>query len=137
MTGADESLGAAVVAALLAEGVPEIRATVAVRTAANALVERGVRTAALDVATADAERLGAVVDGAHTVIHVAGECPARTLLQVLEAVEETTVRRVVVPAAPSQFGASTTATSAEVLVVDAGLPRDALVAALLAADRRA
>ena len=134
VTGADESLGAAVVAALLAEDVPEIRATVAVRAAAPALVERGVRTAALDVATADAERLGAVVDGAHTVIHVAGEHPARTLAQVLEAVEATSVRRVVVPAVPPE--PSTAAASVEVVVVDAGLSREALVAALLAADRR-
>jgi hypothetical protein len=83
-------------------------------------------------------RLGAVLEGAHTVVHL--DRPAETADLLVDAADGTSVRRVVAVAAdvlepPPAYGAL------EVVVVPAdpaGEPADpAAVAAVLAADARA
>ena len=98
VTGADQPLGRAVVAALLAAGAAEVRATVRDRSTVRALMERGVRTAVTDLV--DPLRFGAVIEGAHTVIHLDGVEPVRSWDLLLDAAEGTGVRRLVTVCAP-------------------------------------
>ncbi len=126
VTGAQTALGLRLVDAFLAAGVPELRATTTSRAVARTLVDRGVRVAALDLATADVERAAAVLAGAHTVVHVDGD---ETLTALLEALEDGDVRRVVVVGRPDPLPPG-------VVVVDPDQPAEAVVAAVLAADRR-
>jgi nucleoside-diphosphate-sugar epimerase len=147
VTGADQPLGRAVVAALLAAGAAEVRATVRDRSAARSLVERGVRTAVSDLV--DPLRLGAVIEGAHTVIHLDGAEPVAGWDLLLDAADGTGVRRLVTVCGP---GADLPPASEEYQVVvvrtafpaagsgpdsgpDSGPPA-ALVRALVEADRR-
>jgi uncharacterized protein YbjT (DUF2867 family) len=129
VTGADEPLGAAVVEALLAAGAPEVRATVSTRAAVRPLVERGVRTAVSDLV--DPERLGAVLAGAHTVVHLAGPVPLATLGLVLDAAQDSGLRRLVtVGAGPP--AALVVPDGLELVLLDGS----DLVAAAVQADRR-
>jgi len=132
VTGADSVLGTAVVTALLAEYV-EVRATVTDRSAVRALVDRGVRTAVSDLL--DAERLGAICEGAHTVIHLYGPHPVETLDLVLDAVPDTGVRRVVTVGPPDAPAGQPGGVA--LVVVPVTVPQEALVTALVDADRRA
>lgn len=138
VTGADGALGAAVVHALLVASEQaaeplELRATVRDRAAAGPLLAAGVRTAVSDLV--DPTRFGAVLDGAHTVVHL--DDPALTWDLLLEAAEDTGLRRIVTvldPAAPEPV-----ATGYELVVLRhpaAAPPDPALVAAVLEADRR-
>jgi hypothetical protein len=77
----------------------------------------------------DAERLGAVIEGAHTVIHLAGR---RRVADLLAAAEDSGLRRIV----------STVPVDAPYEVVVVPVPRfrrdlRAIAAALVEADRRA
>ncbi|HVF20002.1 MAG TPA: NAD(P)H-binding protein [Mycobacteriales bacterium] len=69
VTGADTALGELVIDALCGQGL-DLRATVEDRTLVADLVARGVKTAVSDLV--DAERFGAVLEDAHTVIHLRG-----------------------------------------------------------------
>jgi nucleoside-diphosphate-sugar epimerase len=89
VTAAESPLGRLVVARLVADGA-EVRAVVERETA-----DLGVPTAL--TAWDDAERLGAVLEGAHTVIHLAA---SKRLPDLLAAAEGSGVRRVVVVGAP-------------------------------------
>jgi uncharacterized protein YbjT (DUF2867 family) len=142
VTGADRPLGSAVVDALLAAGAVEVRATVRDRSVVAGLVARGVRTAVSDLV--DPLRFGAVLEGAHTVIHVddgaPGAEPAQLWDLLLDAAEGTGVRRLVTvcrpglappPAGPYHLVA-VRATPGE----DGYRPVPALVEALVEADRR-
>lgn len=71
VTGADLPRGRAVVEALLAAGVPEVRALVGSREAQRDLVARGVRTSRVGVD--DPAGLAAVLLGAHTLVHLDGD----------------------------------------------------------------
>jgi nucleoside-diphosphate-sugar epimerase len=120
VTAAETPLGRRVVARLLAERA-EVRAV------AGKPVDLGVPTA-VD-AWSDAERLGAVLEGAHTVIHLAGR---RRVADLLAAAEDSGLVRIV----------STVPVEAPYDVVVVPVPRfrrdlDALAAALVAADARA
>jgi uncharacterized protein YbjT (DUF2867 family) len=84
VTAAETRLGRLVVARLKAEGA-EVRAVVDKRAD-----DLGVPTSKAD--WGDAERLGAVMEGAHTVIHLAGR---KRVPALLEAVEDTSVFRIV------------------------------------------
>lgn len=95
VTGGDEPLGAAVLAAL--QGTGELRAVVSTRSAQRALVQVGVRAAL--VGLDDVDTLAAVMTGAHTVVHAAGPEPADTLPAVREAAGRVRVVRVVVVSA--------------------------------------
>ena len=134
VTGADAPLGRAVALALAAAGV-EVRATVRARQAVADLVARGVRTAVSDLD--DPLRLGAVLEGAHTVIHLDGSHPLATWDLVVDAAEDTSVRRLVTVAPPGT--AAPVAPPYEVVLVRTVslAPRPDLVAALLDADARA
>lgn len=100
VTGADEPFGRAAVEALLrAEPGVDVRATVRVRAAAWELIDLGVKTAVSDLV--DPERLGAVLEDAHTLIHLAGADPAATLDLVLDAAAGTSVRRIGTLAPPA------------------------------------
>lgn len=123
VTGGDAPMGRAVLAALRAEGVPDLRATVATRAAQRELVAAGVRTALVDWSAVDLERLGGVLTGAHTVVHLA----AAPLAVVEAAAEGTGVQRVVLVA-----DGPAPASVLDVVVVP---PGDAAVAGVLAADR--
>lgn len=93
VTGADEPLGALVVDRLVGPGL-DLRATVSTRAAVAALVARGVKTAVSDLR--DTERFGAVLEGAHTVIHLLGLLAAvETLSDVVAALPDSGVERVV------------------------------------------
>lgn len=139
VTGAERPLGAAIVAALLAAGVPDLRAVVADRAAALAGATRGVRVSVTDLD--DVERLAAACTGAHTVVHLALR-PAQTLPLLLDAVEDTGVARlVVVTTAPDAqvAGRLLRATAYDVVVVVApslDVVDPGVVDAVLAADRR-
>lgn len=85
VTGAESPLGRLVVARLRADGA-EVRAVVGSETD-----DLGVPTA--NAAWNDAERLGAVLEGAHTVVHLAGE---RRVPDLLRAAVDSGLRRVVV-----------------------------------------
>lgn len=95
VTGADEPVGRGVVLALAGRGY-DVRATVRRASAVPELVARGVRTATWDEGH-DVERLGAVVEAAHTVIHLRGGARDTlfSLPDVLAAVEDSGVRRIV------------------------------------------
>jgi uncharacterized protein YbjT (DUF2867 family) len=140
VTGAGSVLGRAVLTALRAAGVPEIRATVPERVAAAGPRALGVPTAVSDLS--DPLTTGAVLEGAHTVIHL--HDPATTYGWLREAAQGTGLRRVVIvlPAGvqPPAPGAGSGAASDEwelvVLTGDVRHADPALVTAILAADRR-
>lgn len=97
VTGADEPVGALVVDRLVGQGL-DLRATVSSREAVAPLVARGVKTAVSDLQ--DTERFGAVLEGAHTVVHVRGLLSAvDSLPDVVSALPESGVARVVTVAA--------------------------------------
>lgn len=120
VTAAETPLGRRVVARLLAEGA-EVRA----------LVESPADDLGVPTALArwdDAERVGAVLEGAHTVVHLAG---AKRVRDLLDAAEDSGLVRIV----------STVPVEAPYEVVVVPVPRwrrdlDALADALVAADRR-
>jgi nucleoside-diphosphate-sugar epimerase len=120
VTAAETPLGRRVVERLKADGA-EVRAVVDEPTS-----DLGVPTA---LATwDDAERLGAVIEGAHTVIHLAG---AKRVQDLLDAAEDSGLVRIV----------STVPVSAPYEVIVVPVPRwrrdlDAVADALVAADRR-
>jgi uncharacterized protein YbjT (DUF2867 family) len=97
VTGADTPLGAAVVDRLVGRGL-DLRATVDTREQVAALVARGVRTAVSDLV--DTERFGAVIEGAHTVVHLRGGVASAHLGldDVVAALPDSGVARVVVTA---------------------------------------
>ncbi|MDP9397322.1 MAG: NAD(P)H-binding protein [Actinomycetota bacterium] len=139
VTGADAPLGRAVALALAATG-SDVRATVRSRAAVADLLAQGVRTAVSDLV--DPLRLGAVLENAHTVVHLDGlhldsNAPLATLDLVVDAAEDTSVRRLVT-VAPAGAALPAMPPYEVVLVRTASpAPRPALVAALLAADARA
>ncbi|HVE98426.1 MAG TPA: hypothetical protein VNA12_04525 [Mycobacteriales bacterium] len=95
VTGADTPLGERVLAALVGQGL-DLRATVDDRGAVAPLVAAGVKTAVSDLV--DTERFGAVVEGAHTVIHLRGVSADRVLDgvdDVLAALPDSGVQRIV------------------------------------------
>jgi uncharacterized protein YbjT (DUF2867 family) len=97
VTGADTRLGRHVIARLTGRGL-DLRATVSDRDAVRPLVERGVKTAVSDLV--DTERLGAVMEDAHTVIHLHGvDVGAGAVLDavpdILAAAEDSGVARIV------------------------------------------
>jgi len=120
VTAAETSLGRRVVARLRAEGA-EVRAVVDKAAAdLNVPTSRGVWD--------DTERLGAVLEDAHTVIHLAGR---KRVAALLEAAEGTSVVRIV----------TTVPMEAPYEVVVVEVPRwrpdlDAIAEALVEADRR-
>lgn len=125
VTAADSRLGRLVVARLVADGA-EVRAVVE-----KPARDLGVPTAVAD--WSDAERLGAVLEGAHTVVHLAGR---RRVADLLAAAEDSGVVRIVTTAADAALDAA----PYEVVVVPR--PRFArdlapVVEALVEADRRA
>jgi len=137
LTGAGTTLGRAVLSALRAAGVPEIRATVPDAAAAAVSRSAGVPTAVSDLS--DPLTTGAVLEGAHTIVHL--HEPELTYGWLRDAAEGTSVRRVVMvlpPGAepPTSAGGSE---SWEVVVLtgDVGAADPELVAAILAADQRA
>jgi len=132
VTAADRLLGRAVVEALLAEGSVEVRATVRDRAAAPDLIALGVRTAVSDLV--DPRRFGAVLEGAHTVVHL--DDPPATWELLLEAATDTGLRRIVTVLDPADEVPP--AAPYELVVIRTGdpSPRPDLVAALLDADRR-
>jgi hypothetical protein len=126
VTRGETALGRHVVDALLADGAPEVRATVPSRSAQRGLVLLGVRTAVLEWETAGPERAAHVLAGVHTVVVVdEGDLPG-----VARAAPDAGVRRVLV--LNGEVGG----------VVDGlfelieGGPDAQVVAAVLAADRR-
>jgi uncharacterized protein YbjT (DUF2867 family) len=101
VTGADTRLGRLVVDRLTGHGL-DLRATVTDREAVRPLVDRGVKTALSDLY--DTERLGAVLEDAHTVVHLHGaDTGSGAVLDavpdVLAAAEDSGVRRIVTMAA--------------------------------------
>lgn len=119
VTAAETRLGRRVVARLLAEHA-EVRAVV------DKPADLGVPTALRP--WRDAERLGAVLEGAHTVIHLAGR---RRVRDLLDAAEDSGIVRIV----------STVPLEAPYEVVVVPLPRfradlDAVADALVEADHR-
>jgi nucleoside-diphosphate-sugar epimerase len=129
VTAAETALGRLVVERLRADGA-EVRAVVESET--NDL---GVPTSLTD--WRDAERLGAVLEGAHTVIHLAG---VRRVADLLVAAEDSGLRRIVVVARGPVPALDATPYDV-VLVPDtrrrlARAVDPALVDALVAADRR-
>lgn len=95
VTGADTPIGELVVGRLAGQGL-DLRATVDDRDAVRPLVDRGVRTAVSDLG--DAERFGAVVEEAHTVVHLRGGGAGQILdgvPDVLAALPESGVARIV------------------------------------------
>ncbi|MDP9394995.1 MAG: NAD(P)H-binding protein [Actinomycetota bacterium] len=93
VTGAGSALGHAVVTALLQDGV-EVRVTVRAREEREWFAQRRVPAAVSDLS--DPLRTGAVLEGAFTVVHL--DSPAATWEWLLDAAEETSVRRVLVVA---------------------------------------
>jgi uncharacterized protein YbjT (DUF2867 family) len=95
VTGADTPLGRLVIDRLTGGGL-DLRATVDTRDAVQPLVDRGVKTAVSDLV--DTERFGAVVENAHTVIHLRGISATdvlRGVPDVLAALPESGVERIV------------------------------------------
>ncbi len=137
-------LGLALVRELIAAGEPDVRVVVPDRAARWPLAEAGARVAVSELA--DAERLGAVLEGADTVLLLevadGGEAPAAGLRDVLAAAEGSSVRRIVavgklanprdLPALPAT-GAGPQE-GPELIAVDPASPT--LVADLLAAEAR-
>lgn len=132
VTGADGVLGRALVDALLGSGPVEVRATVRTPSAARELIELGVKTAVSDLL--DPERLGAVLEGAHTVVHLHGAEPLDTLELLLDAAEDTGLRRIITVTSGHLPPPGPTPEGVEIVVLPAGSPT--LVADLVAADRR-
>jgi len=132
VTGADTPLGRAVVDALLAGEAGEVRATVRDRAAVQSLAALGVPAAVTDLE--DAMRFGAVLEGAHTVIHL--DDPLGTWDLLLDAAEETGLRRIVtvLPGAAALPDAG--GYDLAVVRTDDLRPRAALVRALVSADAR-
>ncbi len=105
ITGADSPLGELVVDALVGTALVgtafdgsglDLRATVDQRGAVAELVARGVKTAVSDLV--DTERFGAVLEDAHTVIHLRGAGTEQLLDgldDVLAAAPDSGVRRIV------------------------------------------
>ena len=132
VTAAETPLGRLLVERLRAEGA-EVRAIVDRRTD-----DLGVPTALAD--WEDAERLGAVLEEAHTVVHLAGE---RRIGGLLAAAEDSGVRRIVVVSRGEV--AALGGVPYDVVVVPETRPRlgparravlEALADAVLEADRR-
>lgn len=95
VTGADSALGALVVAALIGAAA-DLRATVDDRGAVAPLLSQGVKTAVSDLV--DTERFGAVLEDAHTVIHLRGDDEGSVLdglADVLAAAPDSGVQRVI------------------------------------------
>ncbi|MEP7020127.1 MAG: NAD(P)H-binding protein [Pseudonocardiales bacterium] len=99
VTGADTPLGRLLLDRLVGAGL-DLRATVEARADVQQLVDRGVKTAVSDLV--DTERFGAVVENAHTVIHLRGSGSGggagevlRGVPDVLAALPESGVERVV------------------------------------------
>jgi uncharacterized protein YbjT (DUF2867 family) len=121
VTAAQTPLGRLVVARLRADGA-EVRAVVD-----GDVADLGVPTSRTD--WLDAERLGAVLEGAHTVVHLAG---AKRVRDLLDAAEDSGIVRIV----------STVPFDAPYEVVVVKVPRfrpdlDAVADAIVKADRRA
>jgi NAD(P)-dependent dehydrogenase (short-subunit alcohol dehydrogenase family) len=134
VTGADRPLGRAVVEALLAHGVPEVRATVRIRAAVPELIALGVRTAVSDLV--DPLRLGAVLEGAHTVVHLDPDDPLDSWDLLLEAAADTGLRRIVTLCLPSRVPPAECGYDLVVIRAASACPSPWLVAALVDADRR-
>ncbi len=132
VTGADQPLGRAVVAALLRAGAAEVRATVRSRAAAVGLAELGVRAAVSDLV--DPLRLGAVLEGVHTVIHL--DDPSSTWDYLLEAAEDTGLRRIVTVGPPGAAPPDPGPYALVLIRAPALDPTPELVAALIEADQR-
>jgi uncharacterized protein YbjT (DUF2867 family) len=135
LTGAHTALGQAVLAALRTAGVPEIRVTVPDPAAAAASRALGVPTAVSDLS--DPLTTGAVLEGVHTVVHL--QNPAQTYGWLREAAEGTSVRRVVTVlpmGAEPPSGTESDPWETVLLTGEVGAADPALVAAILAADRR-
>ena len=138
LTGAHTALGQAVLSALRAAGVPEIRVTVPDPAAAVTTRALGVPTAVSDLS--DPLTTGAVLEGAHTVVHLHN--PAQTYGWLREAAQGTSVRRVITVLPPEAEALPNTGSDGSelvelvVLTGDIGRPDPALVAAILSADRR-
>ncbi len=95
VTGADTPIGELVVAALVGQGL-DLRATVDDRALVPGLVALGVKTAVSDLV--DTERFGAVLEDAHTVIHLRGSHAGEVLNgidDVLAAAPDSGVTRIV------------------------------------------
>ena len=134
VTGADRPLGRAVVETLLARGVPEVRATVRARARVPELIGMGVRTAVTDLV--DPQRFGAVLEGAHTVIHLDPEDPLDSWDLLLEAAADTGLRRIVTLCLPSRVPPAECGYELVVVRTASVRPSRWLVAALVEADRR-
>ncbi len=135
VTGAACALAREVVLALRAlESGAEIRATVRRREDRAWYAKRGVPVAVTDLS--DPLLTGAVLEGAHTVVHL--DDPVTTWEWLLDAAQGTSVRRIVavVPGASSD---ALPAPGVEVVVLagDVQVPDARLVAAVLSADARA
>jgi putative NAD(P)-binding protein len=132
VTAADHPLGRAVVEALVAEGSIEVRATVRDPGAAAELIALGVRTAVSDLV--DPLRFGAVLEGAHTVVHL--DDPPGTWDLLLDAAADTGLRRIVTVLDPADEMPPPVPYQLVVIRSRDRGPRSDLVAALLDADRR-
>jgi uncharacterized protein YbjT (DUF2867 family) len=150
ITGADRPLGRALALALVERGVPDVRAVVRERGAAAALRAAGVRVSVGDLS--DPLRLGAALEGAHTVVHLdtrgtadAG-CdppfgPLATWPWLLEAAEGTGLRRIVtvLPSGcepPQTTAYQTVFVVGEIPAEDGAAADPTMVDALIEADRR-
>lgn len=146
VTGADRPLGRALVRHLAEAGVPDLRAVVRDARRAAPLRAAGARVSVGDLS--DPLRLGAVLEGAYTVVHLdtgpdGTGSPLDTWDWLLDAAEDTGLRRIVTVLPP---GARRPESPYETVVVPAseaetGIepgsePDPALIAALAAADRR-
>ncbi|MET7298724.1 NAD(P)H-binding protein [Embleya sp. NPDC005575] len=149
VTGADQPLGRAVALELAASG-GEVRATVRDRGAVGALRAAGIRVAVSDLC--DPARLGAVLEGAHTVVHLdrgadGDGSPGDTWGWLLEAAEGTDLQRIVtvLPQPPTRPRAREGEWGYELIIRQLpaggadrpGYPDPALVHELVEADRRA
>lgn len=155
VTGADSPLGTLVLERLVGQGL-DLRATVDNPALVRTWVDRGVRTAVSELL--DTERFAAVLEGAHTVLHLRGAGDGSLggrcldgLDDVVAALPDSGVARVVTLAPPGAAAELARLESAEVDtvvlhvgVVAAALPvawrcapihPDDLADALVAADR--
>jgi uncharacterized protein YbjT (DUF2867 family) len=132
VTAADTSLGRAVVEAFLGDAAVEVRATVRDRSVAAELIALGVRTAVSDLV--DPRRFGAVLEGAHTVVHL--DNPTETWDLLLEAAADTGLRRIVTVLDPADELPPAEPYELVVIRTTDRTARTDLVAALLEADRR-